>query len=293
MIRSMTGFGRSKYSNEEREYAVEIKSVNNRYSDISIKLPRSISSLEEKIKKQIADSISRGKVDVFISFANNSAVGKDIKINTELAKKYIDELKKLAENENIINNISVMEISRLPEVLKIELEDEDIDIIWQELTTCIKNAIDSFVSMREVEGLKIKEDLEKRINSISEKIIKINSLSTGLIKEYIVKLEKRVNELLENTVVDEARLAQEVVIYSDKCSVEEEITRLKSHIEQFLKLINEETMPVGKKLDFLVQEMNRETNTIGSKANNLEITNLVVDIKTEIENIREQIQNIE
>lgn len=293
MIRSMTGFGRYEYIEESREYKVEIKSVNNRYSDINIKIPRSISSLEDNVKKQVASAISRGKVDVFVYFTNNSAVGKNIKINTELAEKYIAELKKLSNKEAIIDNINVMEIARMPEVLNIKLDEEDNEIIWKELSFTLQNALDNFVSMREIEGSKIKEDLEKRIYDISEKIKEINNLSTGLIKEYVVKLEKRINELLGgNTVVDEARLAQEVVIYSDKCSVEEEITRLKSHIAQFLTLINE-SGPIGKKLDFLVQEMNRETNTIGSKANNLEITNLVVDIKTEIENIREQIQNIE
>ena len=147
--------------------------------------------------------------------------------------------------------------------------------------------------MRETEGNKIKEDLEKRVELLKEKIEKISEISTGLVEEYIVKLEKRVNELLKNTVVDEARLAQEVVLYSDKCSVEEELTRLRSHIDQFISLLNNSSTAIGKKLDFLIQEMNRETNTIGSKANNLEITNLVVDLKTELENIREQIQNIE
>lgn len=292
MIKSMTGFGRYDYISGSREYIVEIKAVNNRYSDINIKIPRSISSLEDNVKKQILSSISRGKVDVFITFTNNSAVGKNIKINTELAEKYIEELKNLASKESIIDNINVMDVARMPEVLNIKLDEEDNDIIWQELSYAIGEALNSFIKMRETEGAKIKEDLENRINSISDKIIEINNLSTGLIKEYVVKLEKRVNELLENAVVDEARLAQEVVLYADKCSVEEEITRLKSHISQFLKLINE-SGPVGKKIDFLIQEMNRETNTIGSKANNLEITNLVVDIKTEIENIREQIQNIE
>lgn len=292
MIKSMTGFGRSKYENEEREYTVEIKSVNNRYSDISIKMPRNLSSLEEKIKKQITTAISRGKIDVFITFINNSEKGKDIKINTELAKMYIKELKQLAKEGEIIDNINVTEIIRLPEVLNISLENDDEELILSELTVCTKNAIDSFIAMRETEGLKIKEDLQNRINIISKKIDKINSISTGLVEEYVVKLEKRINDILKTSVVDETRLAQEIVIYSDKCSIEEEITRLRSHILQFTNLL-ETSGPIGKKLDFLVQEMNRETNTIGSKANSLEITNLVVDLKTEIENIREQIQNIE
>ena len=292
MIKSMTGFGRSKYENEEREYTVEIKSVNNRYSDISIKMPRNLSSLEEKIKKQITTAISRGKIDVFITFINNSEKRKNIKINTELAKMYIKELKQLAKEGEIIDNINVTEVIRLPEVLNISLENDDEELILSELTVCTKNAIDSFIAMRETEGLKIKEDLQNRINIISKKIDKINSISTGLVEEYVVKLEKRINDILKTSVVDETRLAQEIVIYSDKCSIEEEITRLRSHILQFTNLL-ETSGPIGKKLDFLVQEMNRETNTIGSKANSLEITNLVVDLKTEIENIREQIQNIE
>ena len=291
-MRSMTGFGRSKYETEGREYAVEVKSVNNRYSDISIKLPRNISFLEEKVKKTINNSISRGKVDVFINFTNNSERGKQIKINTELAKQYIEELRKLQEETRIIDNIGIMEICKMPEVLNLKTEDDDEELLWQELSECLNNAITSFLIMRENEGNKIKEDLENRIERVKEKIEKISEISTGLVEEYVVKLEKRVNELLKTTVLDETRLAQEIVIYSDKCSVEEELTRLRSHISQFLNLLNE-TNPIGKKLDFLIQEMNRETNTIGSKANSLEITNLVVDIKTEIENIREQVQNIE
>ncbi len=255
-------------------------------------MPRSISYLEDKVKKVLTNSISRGKVDVFITFINNSEKGKDIKINTEIAEKYVQELRKLAEKTKINNEINVMEISKLPEVLNLRVEEDDEELIWKELNICLDNAIENFVQMREAEGSKIKEDLEKRINIISEKIKKISEVSSGLVEEYIVKLEKRINEILKNNIVDEARLAQEVVIYSDKCSIEEELTRLNSHIAQFLKLINE-TKPIGKKIDFLIQEMNRETNTIGSKANSLEITNLVVDIKTELEDIREQVQNIE
>ena len=185
-----------------------------------------------------------------------------------------------------------MQVSKLPEVLNISIKEDDEQIIWEELNFCLNKAIENLIKMRETEGNKIKEDLKSRIEVVSEKINKINGISSGLVEEYIVKLKKRINEILKNNIVDESRLAQEVVIYSDKCSIEEELTRLKSHISQFLDLINEDK-PVGKKLDFLIQEMNRETNTIGSKANNLEITNLVVDIKTELEDIREQIQNIE
>ena len=292
MIKSMTGFGRSIYENEGREYLIEIKSVNNRFNDINIKMPRSLNYLEEKIKKEILNSVSRGKIDLYITFNNNSDLGKSIKLNTEIAKKYIEELRKLSNQADIIDNINIMEISKFPDVLNIKVEESAEEVIEKEILVGLNEAIKSFIDMREKEGRKIKQDLEERIKVISGKIEKISSISTGLVEEYIVKLETRIKELLKTEVVDQTRLAQEVVIYSDKCSVEEEITRLKSHISQFLNLTNE-NIPVGKKLDFLIQEMNRETNTIGSKANNLEITNLVVDIKTELENVREQVQNIE
>ena len=292
MIKSMTGFGRSVYENEGREYLIEIKSVNNRFNDINIKMPRNLNYLEEKLKREILNSVSRGKIEVFVTFYNNSNLGKNIKLNLDMAKLYINELRKLSKEEEIIDNINIMDISKFPDVLNIKLEETAEETIEIELMTALKEAIKSFIDMREKEGSKIKQDLEDRIKTISEKIEQISNISTGLVEEYIVKLETRIKELLKTDVIDEARLAQEVVIYSDKCSVEEEITRLKSHISQFLNLTNS-NIAIGKKLDFLIQEMNRETNTIGSKANNLEITNLVVDIKTELENVREQIQNVE
>ena len=292
MLRSMTGYGRGKYEIDSREYIVEIKSVNNRYSDISIKMPKAISFLEENIKKLISSAITRGKVEVFITFNNNSDKCRSISINKDLAKSYIEEMKHLAEEANINSNIEVIDVMKMPDVLNIMLDKDDETLITEELTKCTLEAIGNFIKMREIEGEKIKEDLTTRINSISEKIEKIDSISTGLVEEYIVKLKKRINELLQPNIVDESRLAQEIVIYSDKCSIEEEITRMKSHISQFLSLLDKNNSN-GKKIDFLIQEMNRETNTIGSKANNLDITKYVVEVKTELENIREQIQNIE
>lgn len=291
MIKSMTGYGKANLSKEEREYQVEIRSVNHRYLDISVKMPRVLSYLEEEVKKEISSKVKRGKIDVFITFENNATEGKEIKINTEIAKIYIDELKKLAEQEKISANIEVTDISKFPDVLNIQNNQED-ETIKNELLETVSQATEKLVQMRAMEGSKIAEDLLVRIKAIQEKVKEISSLSTGLIKEYVVKLESRIKEILKNQEIDEVRLAQEVVIYADKCSVEEEITRLKSHISQFEKLLNLEEA-IGKKLDFIIQEMNRETNTIGSKANNLEITNDVIDVKTELENIREQIQNIE
>lgn len=290
-MKSMTGFGRGKYENDSREYIVEIKSVNHKYNDITIKMPRNIAYLEENVKKEINKVISRGKVDVYISFVNNSNIGRNVKINTELASMYINELRKICNETGIQDNINVIDIAKMPDVLTIQ-NDEDEELLWSELNLALKEALDGFVSMRQAEGEKIKKDLLERINEVLENTNKISNFSTRLVEDYVVKLTNRVKEYLKTNVVDESRLAQEVVIYADKCSVEEEITRLKSHITQFVELLNADGA-IGKKIDFLLQEMNRETNTIGSKANCLDITNLVVEIKTELENIREQIQNIE
>lgn len=290
-MKSMTGFGRAKFENDSRIYTVEIKSVNHKYSEITIKLPRAISYLEENIKKEISSNISRGKIDVLINFDNNSNKGKSIRINKELAKMYINEFKELAIENSINSEISVTEISKLPDVLSIENTDNE-DEIWNELKIALNESINNFLQMREKEGNKIKEDLLARADRIYNNICKICKYSTRLVEDYVVKLETRIKEILNTDVVDKDRLAQEIVIYADKCSIEEEITRLKSHISQFKELLNI-TTPIGKKLDFLIQEMNRETNTIGSKSGKLEITNLVIDIKTELEDIREQIQNIE
>lgn len=291
MIKSMTGYGKANISKNLREYQVEVKSVNHRYLDVSVKMPRSLSYLEEEIKKAVSAKVTRGKVDVFITFNNNSLEGREIKINTEIARMYIKELRDLAESEGIVADIPVTEISKLPDVLTIQ-NNQDDETIKNELLEVTNKAIENLVGMRQVEGEKIAQDLLARIQDIEEKVKKISSLSTGLIDEYVVKLNTRIKELLQNQEIDEARLAQEVVIYADKCSIEEEVTRLNSHIYQFRELLNTNEA-VGKKLDFMIQEMNRETNTIGSKANNLEITNEVINMKTQLENIREQVQNIE
>lgn len=292
-MKSMTGYGRAKLEKNDRIYEVEIKSVNHKYSDISIRIPRNLSYLEDKIKKQISANISRGKVDVCISFENYSNEGKNIIINKELVNKYIEELRIIATQNNLrIDNIPVTEITKLPEVLTLTEDDDNENVIENEVMECLNEAIKHFVNMRENEGNKIKEDLLGRITDIDEKVQKISECSTGLIDEYVVKLNERVKELLKTDVVDEARLATEVVIYADKCSVEEEMTRLKSHIAQFKEMLQEEN-PVGKKMDFLIQEMNREINTTGSKSGSLDITNLVIETKTGLEDIREQIQNVE
>ena len=291
MIKSMTGFGKYNDIMNDREYQIEVKSVNHRYLDISVKLPRQLSYLEDLIKKEVSTSIKRGKIDIFITFNNNSQEGRELKIDKDLAKTYIKEIKDISREEDIEPTIDFVELLKLPDVLNLKYNQED-EQIKQEVIGVLKVAINQLVKMRSEEGNKIYDDLMKRIDTVESKIIKISEKSTGLIQEYVVKLEGRVKEILQTEEIDKSRIAQEVVIYADKSSIEEEITRLRSHISQFRNLLQSDEA-VGKKLDFIIQEMNRETNTIGSKANCLDITNNVIDIKTELEDIREQIQNIE
>ncbi len=291
MIKSMTGFGRGRYENEGRSYTVDIKSVNHKYTDISVRLPRFLNSEEDKIRKRISSAISRGKVDVLISFENYSSKGTNIRINKELAKEYIKELKSLADETDLQFNVDVIDISKFPEILKIE-DTQDEELIGKELMLAVDGALEKFISMRELEGTRLIQDIEQRIYFIQNKVNEITEFSNTLVAEYMEKLKIRVNELLEPNTVDENRLMQEIVIFSDKSSIEEELTRLKSHMSQFLELIKQSS-PIGKKIDFLIQEINREVNTIGSKANCLDITNRVIEIKTEVENIREQIQTVE
>lgn len=291
-MKSMTGYGRAKLQKESREYIVEIKSVNHKYLDMNIKLPRNLFCMEDRVRKSISNKISRGKIDVFITYINNGIEGKNILINKDIARLYIKELEELANENNIASGLRATEISKLPEVLNIVIDEDDEDKIWSDLNECLEEALSNFVNMRETEGERIKLDLEERLNEINENVAKIIQNSTGLIEEYVVKLRNRIKEMLDTDIVDETRLAQEIVIYSDKISIEEEITRIKNHIEQFRTLLDEKD-PIGKKADFIIQEMNRETNTMGSKSGSIDIINLVIKIKTQIEDIREQIQNIE
>lgn len=291
MIKSMTGFGRGKYEIDGRIYTVEIKSVNHKYTDISIRMPKFLNSFESEIRKTITNNITRGKIDVNISFENYSSEGSIIHFNINLAKEYVKGLKELAKETDIKCDLNVIDISKMPEILKVDTEENE-DRIKEELMLALNEALQNFVNMRETEAQKLVEDMKHRIDFVEKKVSEIEVYSSTLVQDYMKKLELRVKELMDTKVVDENRLAQEIVIFSDKSSIEEELTRLKSHIHQF-KTFTNGASPIGKKFDFLIQEMNREVNTIGSKANCLEITNRVIELKTEIENIREQVQNIE
>ncbi len=287
----MTGFGRGKYEKEGRYYQVEIKSVNHKYSDIAIRMPKFLNAFEDKMRKKIGESISRGKIDVFVNFENNGSQGSTIHFNLELAKQYIKGLQELASETNVKFDVDIMELAKMPEILKLQ-EDENEEMFGNELMFALEEALKNFIEMRETEGQKLKEDMQNRIILVEQTVAEIETYAGTLVQEYRQKLETRVKEWIDTKVIDENRLAQEIVIFSDKSSIEEELTRLKSHIQQFYTFL-EDKSPIGKKFDFLIQEMNREVNTIGSKANCLEITNRVIILKTEIENIREQVQNIE
>lgn len=290
-MKSMTGFGRASLESNGKNYIIEIKTVNNKYSDITVKSPKRLSFMEDKIRKQIANRITRGKVEVLVSFFDFSNKSKNVVLNKEIAKEYIKQLREIADENNLSENISVVEIAKLPDILN-SIDSDNDEEITSEALQCLNMALDSLIEMRKTEGENIKQDLLVRIERVQNLVDKIAENSKGIVEEYVSKLEKRVKEILKTDVVDENRIAQEAVIYADKTSIEEELTRLNSHIVQFKELVNSDG-PVGKKLDFMIQEMNRETNTIGSKAGSGEITKAVIDLKVELEDIREQIQNIE
>jgi uncharacterized protein (TIGR00255 family) len=288
----MTGYGRGYSEINNRAFTVELKSVNNRYLDINIRYPKHLMSLEDKIRKFISSYISRGKIDVYISQDKFSKDDIEVKLDENIAKAYCDALQIMSEKLNLENDITVSRLSKFQDVLSIEKKEEVTEEIWQVLSTALENALNMFIDMRQKEGIKLSEDLLTRCDKIAELVNKIDERSDLVVEEYREKIYQRISDFLKDIEVDEARLLNEVAFFADKCNITEEIVRLRSHIKQFKESLNSDE-PIGKKLDFLVQEMNRETNTIGSKSNDLTITNIVVEIKSEVEKIREQIQNIE
>ena len=290
-MKSMTGYGRANLEVEERSYQVEIKSVNHKYCDINIKMPKELLFLENEIKKEITQYVTRGKIDVYITFQEQGNSNTTIQFNPTAIEQYLQEMQKLSQYSQIDTKINVAELLKLPNVMQIQNEQLQ-EKVKEELLSCVNTATMRLVEMRSKEGKELQKDLEKRILQLEEKQKEFYELTTGLIEDFVVKLRERVKEILQEQPIDETRIATEAVIYADKSSIEEELTRLKSHIEQAKQMLKEEK-PVGKKMDFLIQEMNRETNTIGSKSMKLEITDLVITIKTMLEDIREQIQNIE
>lgn len=294
MIRSMTGFGRAEYNDGKRNITVEIRAVNHRYSDITVKMPRRYQFLEERIKKAVREFARRGKIDVFITVDNFSDSDVSISLNEALARQYIRNLNHLQERFGLAGEITLEMLAEMPEVLKQNAGVEDEEELAHSVLRPVREAAENLREMREVEGKELAEDLLKRGAVIRNLDEEIEKKAEDVPRLYGEKLRERIRELLGSDMeVPEEKLAVEVAFFADKCNITEEIVRLKSHTEQLKKIITESTGECGKKLDFLVQEMNREANTIGSKANDLGITSLMLQIKSEVEKIREQVQNIE
>lgn len=292
MLKSMTGFGRAVEEIDGYVITVEIKSVNHRYFDFSSRIPRQYGFLDDKLKSYINSKVSRGKVECYVSVEALDTEDAAVVINKTLASAYVKALKELSEEYSLKEDFGTAFVSRLPDVFVLKKADEDEEKIWQLVKSVTDEAIEKFIQMRAVEGAKMKEDVASRAEYILDCVSFIEERSPQTVKEYNDKLVERVHEIIGDVSLDEQRIIQEVAVYADKVAVAEETVRLRSHIAQ-LKTFLESEEPIGRKMDFLVQEINREANTIGSKANDVEIARKVVDIKAEVEKIREQIQNIE
>lgn len=291
-IRSMTGFGRCEVTDGTRKITVEMKSVNHRYLDISIKIPKKLSFFETAIRGELKEYIQRGKVDVFITYEDTAESNLCVKYNRELAAEYMKYLWQMSEDFSLDNDVRVSTLSRYPEVLTMEEQTVDEEALWQFLAKAVHGAAESFVETRAKEGDNIRDDLLAKLSGMLASVEFIEHRSPQIIQDYKQKLRDKVRELLEDTQIDEARLLTEVTIFADKVCVDEELVRLRSHITTTRDCLTEGGS-VGRKLDFVAQEMNREANTILSKTTDLEISNRAIELKTEIEKIREQIQNIE
>ena len=292
MIKSMTGYGRAVETVNGREFTVEVRSVNNRYLDCTVKLPRSLNFAEETVKQAVKASISRGKVDVYISVHAESGVEAKVTLNTGVVEGYLAAMNQMAENYPVRNDISVSLLSRMPEVFTVDKPEVDEEQLLADLMSVVKAALGGYDAMRCTEGKALENDLRSRGNTILEYVALVEQGNAQTVIDYRTRLENKIKEVLENTNIDESRILTEAAIFADKVAVDEETVRLRSHLEQMNTMLSAGGA-VGRKLDFLLQEMNRETNTIGSKCTDVKLARIVVDIKAELEKIREQTQNIE
>lgn len=292
MIKSMTGFGRAQETVDGMTVTVELKSVNHRYFEFTAKVPRTYGFLEEKLKSFLNARVSRGKMECYVSIENLEESDMEVVVNPSLAKGYVDALRTLSETFGLKEDYSAISIAKFPDVLTLRKAPADEEKIWNAVQKVTELAVERFVTMRETEGEKLRADILSKADTILEHVSFVESRSPQTVREYHEKLRQRMEELLENTQVDEQRLLTEAAIFADKVAVDEETVRLRSHISQLREFLNADE-PIGRKLDFLVQEMNRESNTIGSKAQDVEIAKRVIAIKAEVEKIREQVQNIE
>lgn len=292
MIKSMTGFGRSEIVKGNRKISVEIKSVNHRYLEAGIKMPKKLNVFESRMRDLLKKYATRGKIDIFINYEDDSESQVNLKFNQNIADEYIAIFNNMSEKYNLKNDMTVGGLARFPEVITMDEVQEDEEELWHFIEEAMKVALEQFVNTRILEGENLKKDLLGKLDHMEELVAFVEKRSPEIMKEYRSKLESKVKELLGDTTIDESRIATEVIIYADKICVDEETVRLRSHIEHARKCLNEDG-GIGRKMDFIAQEMNREANTTLSKANDIEISNAAIDLKTEIEKVREQIQNIE
>lgn len=292
MIKSMTGFGRSEIVKGNRKISVEIKSVNHRYLEAGIKMPKKLNVFESRMRDLLKKYATRGKIDIFINYEDDSESQVNLKFNQNIADEYMAIFNNMSEKYNLKNDMTIGGLARFPEVITMDEVQEDEEELWHFIEEAMKAALEQFVNTRILEGENLKKDLLGKLDHMEELVAFVEKRSPEIMKEYRSKLESKVKELLGDTTIDESRIATEVIIYADKICVDEETVRLRSHIEHARKCLNEEG-GIGRKMDFIAQEMNREANTTLSKANDIEISNAAIDLKTEIEKVREQIQNIE
>lgn len=292
MIKSMTGFGRSEIVKGNRKISVEIKSVNHRYLEAGIKMPKKLNVFESRMRDLLKKYATRGKIDIFINYEDDSESQVNLKFNQNIADEYMAIFNNMSEKYNLKNDMTVGGLARFPEVITMDEVQEDEEELWHFIEEAMKAALEQFVNTRILEGENLKKDLLGKLDHMEELVAFVEKRSPEIMKEYRSKLESKLKELLGDTTIDESRIATEVIIYADKICVDEETVRLRSHIEHARKCLNEEG-GIGRKMDFIAQEMNREANTTLSKANDIEISNAAIDLKTEIEKVREQIQNIE
>ncbi len=293
MIKSMTGFGRCEVSEGERKFTVEMKGVNHRYLDVNIRMPKKLNFFETAIRNLLKQSIQRGKVDIFITYEDLSENQVSLKYNEKLAGEYLDYFSQMEESFSLDNDIRVSTLLRCPEVLTMEEQAVDDEELWNGLKRALEGAASQFVESRTLEGEHLRNDIIKKLDGMLELVGYIEERTPKIIAQYREKLENKVRELLADTQIEEGRIAAEVVIFADKICTDEEVVRLRSHVVHMKETLKSEGSGIGRKLDFIAQEMNREANTILSKANDLEVSNVGIDLKTEIEKVREQIQNIE
>ena len=292
MIKSMTGFGRCEVQKDSRKFTVELKSVNHRYLDVNIRMPKKLNFFESAIRTLLKSYANRGKVDIFITYEDLSQAQVSVKYNAALAAEYLKYLKQMEEEFGLENDVRVSTLSRYPEVFTMEEQSEDEEELWNGLKEALEGAFGQFVETRKTEGENLKEDILSKLDLLSEQIGYIEERSPQIVAEYRAKLEDKMKELLADTQIEESRIAAEVILFADKICTDEEVVRLKSHISHMRNTLEEQD-EIGRKLDFIAQEMNREANTILSKANDIEVSDRAISLKTEIEKIREQIQNIE